>query len=493
MRLQLGSYDYKSLQLSHSQRLNDSFSYRVTAEIFEADHYRDHNAEENTNLHAVLEYNHASQSAFIEIQKIDDELELPGALLEAEFDDDPQQINTGFVDDFINEDTTVASIGYKNLFKGQTFNIDATYRETNADVRQSFRNNPSPADGFVDRKNTSINPKLSGTIQASIPTSYVMGIDLEKSDYDLSIPNAFGTTTASNEQSNKSLFLQVRPQITKQIQLTVGVRKSSVENDMKDGFSFPAGLENDDDVTVGELGITYRTNDRLRFSLRYDENFRFAKVNEIALAAAGTVLNTQKGESIELGVQWNFGTHKIIGSIYRLELENEIVFDPTVGPDFGFGPTGLNVNLDKTRRDGLTLSVHKQLFQKLALKADLSFVDAEYQSGTFSGNDISGVASKLLKIRGDYQINQKSSSYIELNHTGKRFAQGDNANAFGKLDTITLLNAGYAYQRKNWNMQFRVNNLLDKSYAEFITNNGFGAAYQPSPERNFTFSAAYSF
>ena len=491
--LQLGSFGYKGLQYSRSQKINDTLAYRFTAETFEADHYRDNNEEENTNFHVVLEYDDADQSAFFEIQKINDELELPGALLEAEFDDDPQQSNAGFVDDFIDEDTTVTSIGYQRHFGRQTFNIDFTRRKIDADVLQSFRNSPSPATGFSNRENNSLNPKLSGTFNVAVETAYVLGIDLEETDYDLSIPNAFGTTTASNEQTNESLFFQLIPQLTEKLQLTFGMRKSSVENDMKDGFSFPDGLENDDDITVAELGLAYRVDEQLRFTARYDENFRFAKVNEIALAEFGTVLDTQTGESLELGVEWNFGTHRIIGSIYRLDLENEIVFDPTVGPDFGFGPTGLNVNLDKTRRDGLTLSVIKQMSNKLSIKTELGLVDAKYKSGTFSGKDISGVASEILKIRGDYQINEKNSTYLEMNHTGERFAQGDNANAFSELNSITVFNAGYTFRPKNWDIHFRINNLTDKKYAEFITNNGFGAAFQSSPERNFSLSASYSF
>jgi len=489
----LGSFGYQGLQYGRSHIISPTLGYRFTAEKFQADHYRDHNTEVNTNFEVALEYDSESHSAFIEVQKIDSELELPGALLEAEFENNPKQINIGFFGDFINENTTVSSFGYQRQFAGQIFNIDYTRRTTSADVLQSFRDNPSPGAGTSYRENGSINPKLSGIIDTIVETDFVVGVDIEKTDYDLVLPNVFGTATASNEQTNQSLFFQLMPRVTDQLQLTLGMRVSSVRNDMKNGTSFPSGLKYNDDISVKELGINYQLDSQIILSLRYDENFRFAKVNEIAQAETGTILDTQTGESFELGIEWSFGFNRLVASIYHLELENEMVFDPTVGPDYGWGPTGLNVNLDKTRRDGLSFSIRNTIGHDLSVKTEIGLVNAKYKSGTFSGNKISGVASQIAKIRGDYDINDKNTAFLELHYTGERYAQGDNANAFDKLSSISLINVGYSFNYNDWGLQARINNLGDKKYAEFVTNNGYGAAYQPSPERNFMLSASYHF
>ena len=83
--------------------------------------------------------------------------------------------------------------------------------------------------------------------------------------------------------------------------------------------------------------------------------------------------------------------------------------------------------------------------------------------------------------------------YLEYNYSSPKYAQGDNANQFGKLGSITVYNAGIGYVYRTWTVDFRVNNVFDEQYAEFVTNNGFGAAYQPSPERNYFMTAAYRF
>jgi iron complex outermembrane receptor protein len=492
--LEIGSFDYRSAKFSTSRSVNETLGYRFSAERFESDHYRDNNSESNANLHGLIEYSKRNHSVFLEIQSIEDKLELPGALLKNEFDADPAQSNAGFINDFINEDTRVLSVGYQFDLEAQQFSVDLTRRETDADVLQSFRNSPSPSAGFITRENISLNPKLSGVWMLSdykIP--YVTGIDVDDSDYDLFLPNSLGTTTAETAQRTESLFFQVRPQLTQKVQLTLGARHSSIDKDMKDGFSFPSGLNIKDDVQVAEFGLLYRVRENLNWSLRFDENFRFAKINELAQAESGQILDTQTGNSYEAGLQWKSENHQITASVYRLDLENEIVFDPTVGPDFGFGPSGANVNLRKTRRDGLTLSLTNRLLPHLTLNTELGLVNARYESGTFEGKQISGVADRVIKIRADYSFTSTLTSYLEAHHKGEHYAQGDNANAFDRLSAINVMNAGLRYVYDNLEVSLRINNLADKKYAEFITNNGFGAAYQPSPERNFVLSAQYRF
>ncbi len=487
----VGSFDYRGIDFSSSRRLAPSLAYRLSAGTFEADHYRDHNAEENTSFSGLLEYDKDDNSFFIEVQEVNNDLELPGALFEDEFEDDPKQINSAFSNDFRNEDISVFRMGYARDLGTHRFSIDATQRNTDADIFQSFRDNPSEMAGFDDRENNSINPKLSGSFFSGVEIPYVVGIDLEEVDYELEIPFVFfgfpGEAISSNEQESKSLYFQINPRLTEMAQLTFGIRHTDVENDFIDGTAYPDGGEYDDDITVAELGFAYFFDQQTRVTARLDQNFRFAKVNELALAKPGEILDTQTGESFEFGVELTRGDHQFIASIYRLDLEDEIEFDSNAGL------FGENVNLDDTRRNGITLSLLSQLSAAFGLRSEIGMVDAEFRSGTFDGRDISGVSDAIAKLRGDYRVNDYFTTYLEYNYSSPRYAQGDNANEFGKIGSITVYNAGIVYQYKAWDVNFRVNNLADEEYAEFVTNNGFGAAYQPSPERNFMLTAGYSF
>ena len=493
--VRVGSFDYSGVEFNSSRQLSDSLGYRLSAENFETDHYRDHNAQTNTNFNGLLEYSEGSNALYLEVQAIDDELELPGALVEADYEDDPTQINPGFADDFINEETHVYRLGYKRNLGAHDFSIDATGRETDADVRQSFQNTPSPEDGSIDRKHEAVNPKLSGVIFAAVETPYVVGIDMERTDFDLEIPNQFFTSQANNEQEVDSLYFQVMPRLTETLQLTFGMRRSSLDNELHyfDALSNEVDTDVDEDITVAELGLAWFLDQQTQISIRYDENFRFAKIDEFSQTLAPTILDTQTGESLEVGIDLTRGNQRVILSVYQLELEDEIEFDPTQGPDFGFGPIGLNTNLDKTRRRGMTLSWVSQISNELRLKTELGLVEAKFESGVFDGNDISGVANEIASVRSDFQATNFIAVYLAVNYTGPMYAQGDNANQSGKIDSVTVINAGVGYQYKAWDLGFRVNNLADEEYADFITDFGFGSAYQPSPERNFMLTAGYSF
>jgi len=485
-----GSYDYRGIDFSSSRQLTPTLAYRLSAGSFETDNYRDHNAEENTSFSGLLEYETTRNNFFVEIQEITNDLELPGALLEDEIREDPTQVNPGFIDDFRNEDISVIRLGYALDLGDHRFSIDATQRKTNADIRQSFRDSPSPEVGFDDRENNSLNPKLSGSFRTGIDIPYVIGIDLEEVDYELEIPFFFfvpGVTSSSNEQDSESLYFQLNPELNEMTRMTFGMRHTSVENDFVDGNAFPNGGSYDDDVTVAELGVAFFIDPDTSIKLRYDQNFRFAKVNELALARAGEILDTQTGESFEIGLDLSRGDHRVIASVYRLNLEDEIEFDPNVPP------FGENVNLDDTRRDGVTLSVSSELGRSLGLKTELGYVDAEFRSGSFEGKEVSGVAEFVARLRADYRLDDRFTTYLEYHYSAPRYAQGDNANEFGKLDSISVYNAGIRYRYQAWDVNFKINNLADEEYAEFVTNNGFGAAYQPSPDRNFTLTAAYGF
>ncbi len=483
----IGSFGYRGLGFSSSSEIRNGLAYRISAETFEADHYRDNNSEENTNFSGILDYVDTDSRYFVELQEIRDEVELPGALLEAEFDDDPRQSFPTFSEDFIDEDTGVLRLGYERRLGDHRFAIDSTRRETDADLRQSFRSGASPDDGFSRRENSSLNPKLSGTWQAGYEVPYVVGIDLEQTEFEIEIPNIFGVASSSNDQTNESIYLQANPRLTEALQLTLGARRSSVENDMTDIFSFPAGIEVDDDISVYELGFAYRIDERIRVTFRVDENFRFAKVNELALAAPGEILETQTGESYELGVEFERAQHRLNASLYRLDLENEIEFDPNAGL------FGENVNLDDTRRDGLTLSLISRITSAFTLVTEFGLVDAKFRSGSFDGNDISGVSDEIARLTGNFSVGESWNFFVEWHYRSPRHIQGDNANDLDKLDSITVINAGMDYRYKAWDVNLRINNLADETYAEFVSTDGFTTGYQPSPERNAMLSVGYRF
>ena len=487
-----GSYSRAGGRFNISERLDNGFAYRLAAEVLRSDGYREHSSRDFRNLSGYLSYTHDAGEVFVDLQHVEDDLQLPGALVQSAYDTDPRQINAGFADDFSDSNTDVIRLGMnQQLSDSWVFEGEVTQRDTDEELTQSFQNNPSPPGGETTRNQTSINPRFIGEFQTARGQAQVtIGIDAEDTDFDLFVPFSFfgvpGTIDRSNDQQTDAIYAQAVIPLSEQLLLTVGGRQANVENDMVDATSFPAGLEVDDDVFVGTLGLNYRPDTAWRFYARLDENFRFAKVDELTLAPAGTVLDTQTGLSYDAGVEWSKQDQFFSLGMYRLELEDEIYFDPTVGL------FGANTNLDDTLRYGLVASGGLALTEEISVSADYTYTHAKFESGGLDDNYISGVAPHLATVRANIRANEHLDWQAELQLVSDKYAQGDNLNTKEKAPGYGILNVSAHYQVKQLELTVRMNNVTDKKYAEFIAD-GFTRSYQPSSERNLLMSIGCRF
>ena len=482
----LGSYGREQMSVQVGDRMTNGVSWRVALDALDSDGYRDHSARSFASINALIGYEYAGGNVFIEAQEVKDDLELPGSLLEADYDEDRRQVNAGFADDFSDSDVTAVRTGIRQqLSENWRLEAELTSRETDQDLTQSFQNLPSPPGGYGRRNAVSFNPRLIGDYRLdSGNLLWTLGADVESNHYRVFIPNAFAATNQSNDQETQALYAQVIMPVTHRVGLTMGARTAQVDNDLWDQMFFPANQDVDDRVTVGTIGINYRYSDHLRLFARIDENFRFAKVNEIT-GAGGQILDTQTGWSYEAGLGWNAGNRYLDIGLYLLDLEDEIYFDPTVGL------FGTNVNLDETERYGVILDAGMDVSSSLNVSANYTYTHAKFRAGGLDGNYISGVAPHILTARMTYQPIEAWKINGELQVISDKYAIGDNLNTQRKASGYGLLNMNTVYEKDNWLVSLQANNLLDKKYAEFITDSGFGRGYQSSPERNFLATVSY--
>lgn len=493
-----GSYDRRSARFLASDRLDNGVAYRLSGEVLKSDGYRDHSERDFKNLAGYFSFNHENGMVFADLQKVEDDLELPGALIQSELDADRRSSNAGFANDFSDSDTGVIRLGVQHsLGRHWSFEGEMTYRETDEKLTQSFRNAPSPEGGKTRRDQFSLNPRLIGNFETASGTALLtLGIDAEQTDFDMTIPASFfppfvTITSRSNDQDTEALYAQATVPVSSGLDVTLGGRHASVDNEMVDDGTFgafPAGIDEDDSVFVGTLGLNYRPDQHWRFYARLDENFRFAKVDEFTLALPGTTLDTQTGLTMDIGMAWSSKDAYFNAAIYRLELEDEIYYDPTVGL------FGANTNLDETLRRGAVISGGFALNEKLFLSGDFTYTHAKFADGGLDDQYISGVSPRLATLRMNYRPDESWDIQSELQLVSSKYAQGDNLNTEEKAPGYGVLNLSARYQRSSWDLQFRVNNALDKEYSEFISDaTGIQRGYQPSPERNILVSLGYQF
>ncbi len=480
-----GSYNAREVSGSVADRNTNGLAYRLSANTLSSDNYRDNNQQEYSNLFGRLDYQHqANGSVFLEYQAVDENLNLPGAIFADQVDTDRTQ--TRYPNDYTNSRTYVARTGLQQALQ-DNWQLEAELTDMRSDGDGILTDSPFTQ----ERHHTGLTPRLIGAIpMTSGDMLLTVGADLDRTDYSLDSP--FGTT--DNLQHMYSLYTQGVIPIHERFSATIGARQAKVENDLTDSFSYPDGIELDDTEFVSSAGLSFTANSDWRLFVRRDEVLRFPKADEYTNTDAQiTLLQTQTGESYELGSEWQHNNHSARTVLYRLNLDNEIDYDPSAS--FGFGG---NTNLDPTQRNGLIVDGHLQATDALRIGGAYSYVDAKFDSGQFSGNRIPFVAENTLSLNADYQLNAAWQLFGEALYISDRVPQGDYANSLDMLPGYTVYNAAVHYNIRTWTFGLRINNLTDKRYSDVAVSayNPWPTevtGYYPAPERNARLTAEYHF
>ena len=480
-----GSYDTASLRAVYGDNVTKSLHYRVSAEVRQSDNYRrDNNKVEYTNLFAKTGYDYNAGNVFAEVQHIKEDLQLPGSLLQSEIDVDRRQTFVDFLNDFTNSETDVVRLGVAhNISANWSFEAESTYRDVERDIQQSFRGLVISTPYLLSRKQLELTPRFiavypvdDGEIQLTA------GIDLIDTDFESESVFA----PSADKQQMLAEYVQVVFPLKAKLNLTAGFRHAEVEDDVTSGF---VNGKQKTDINVAELGLTYKMTNSIKLFGRVDQNFRFAKVDELTYVSPGTQLNAQTGDSFEAGIEYSNSASSSKLVVYKLSLEDEIAFDPSAPDPFGT-TSGANVNFDPTTHQGIILESRYDIGQKTRLSGSYTYSDATFDSGVFAGNQISGVAENSARLNINYAISDSVNTNLGVIYIGSHYLDGDNANVQNKVSGYTVLDMNLAYAYMDWRINLKVNNITNREY--FENANSFGSRF-PLPERNFLLTAAWKF
>jgi iron complex outermembrane receptor protein len=473
-----GSYDNRQYTAHIAHALDNGFSFRLSAEDRAADNYRRHNEIDYQNMLGRMDFTHERGSVFLDSQRIDEEANLPGGLFRTEYDADRRQPR--FPGDFAGTRSDANRAGLRQQLT-PAWRLEAEFARRDSDITGMLS-----ATGFTqDRRIEELTPRLVGTHRTALGNViFTLGSDQLHARYN--ITSMFGTTDA--EQRVRGIYVHAIVPVSERIGITIGARRARVENDLRDSFSFPAGIELDDSANAVEFGISWRL-DSWRVFVRRDGNFRFAKVDEQTATLGGVIgLQTQTGRSHEIGAERVSGDSSYKAVLYRLDLDNEIDFDTT---------TFANVNLDPTRRDGLLLEVRRGMGEGLVLNGQYGYVDARFRRGPFREKTVPLVADHILRLGLEFQPDESWQLSGELQAISDRVASGDISNALEGLPGYGVVNAAARYRTKHWTTSLRINNLLNRKYADYAASSFNPAtfanetAFYAAPERNLRLQVQY--
>ena len=479
-----GSFDSQFQILDASYQLRQGLSARISYERRRSDNYRDNNALKYDNAFAGIDYEFERGKVFIDLSRTYEDIELPGALFPLEFQvSRKQSTGTGAFNDSVSD--SIRTGGTFTLTKNWEFAGEYTLRNDDVDGALNFGGVLFP---FKQKRlHKSLNPRLRGNLSISErDISIILGADLEDTDYLIN-----GLTLTNSTQTMESVYGLVTLPVTEQFSVTAGYRKAWVENEIFDGFAFTSGTKLDDDQNATTIGFSYRPTSQIRLFAKREDTYRFPLIDEETnFFGAQPSLNTQTGESWEGGVEYSQSYFFAKATAYRLDLENELIFNPV---------TFQNENLEPTIRHGVIFEMGIDPMDNLSLNTQYSYTNAEFDAGTNKGNRIPLVSEHQIHFSANYNFLQYWSIYGDVNLFSDRIIGNDFTNTSEKLEGYAVSNLNLRFDNQQYFLHAGVNNIFDKNYettgtlafnpSNFLTE----PSVFPAPERNFVVSGGIRF
>lgn len=243
-----------------------------------------------------------------------------------------------------------------------------------------------------------------------------------------------------------------------------------------------------------DLGVSY-DGQGWRVYGKVGSTFRFANTDELfgfdpvtyATVFAGD-LRPQHGTLRELGGSLHAGPVKLRGSLYRLDMRDEIGYDSV---------SGANVNFDPTRRQGLEAEVDWRLSERFRTRLAYTYVDATFRDGPYAGKHVPLVPRNKASLQLTWNAGAAGSYSAVVNAVGNRIYSGDYSNSRGDLAGYATFDLLGAWDLKPWKVTARLLNVFDKRYAPFA---GYATYltppnyfYYPADGRTFALTVGYDF
>lgn len=474
-----GTNNLEDYTASARQGFENGLSYSVSGQKRNADNFRVNNQTAYENILGNARYDFEKGFVFVEGQAIDDHLNLAGYLLDSQAAIDARRART--TSDYANQKTDLVRIGGA-LELSEHWELLAEFADRDEDT-ESYYGYGTPTLGNMRVKNYT--PRLVGSLPVDNGTTLItLGYDQVDSKYH--VPD-WGTNI---EQTIDAFYAQLVYPLTPQLNLTAGARISSVED-----ANHAANTHHKDDVSVGELGLSYQLENNWRLFGRYADGFRFANADENGLVLPNVeFLEAQTSRSGELGTEWRGDRATVQWSLYRMDLDNELMYDAVIANSASWTGNGANVNLDSSRRQGIALDGQWQLSDEIGVQANYTYTDAELTSGSFPGNKVPNVAANRANVAVIFTPVQRLSFYLDSIYTGSRYRSGDAANAGAQVEPLVLFNVNVTWEYQAIELSGRINNLTNERYAGLYGLSPTAGNYQyPQPERNYQASITYRF
>jgi iron complex outermembrane recepter protein len=485
-----------------------------------SDGYRVNNALDQRNGIGSVNYTTPDLTAFLTLSGDDQKLRLPGGRMVDpsiglnELATDRRGTSTPF--NYADKQGANVTAGFtKSLWNGAELIVDGGVRDKKQQAG-FFGSDPSIPFNYVDThlQTWSITPRLSiKNAMFGVPSTILTGIDYYDATYHSDRPEFRGAppihvydlsqqTLAGYWQHTIGLLPSTDFSYGGRVQNTRLSARDRYDPTAPGAFDIQANpLDGSETQYALHVGLEHRLNNVFSVFGRAARAFRTPDVDERVASGPSSdpvlftpipqtfKLKTQTSNDVELGYRIKDGPFQLQASIYDMDLENEIHFDPV---------NFFNYNLDPTRRYGVETATSLRFSDTLLVRGGAAYTRAMFREGPNMGNDVPLVSrftasgGVTWNVWGKYLVVDATMRYW-----GERYMDNDQVNRRGPLipanATVDFKLSG-EYQRFFWSLS--VNNLLNALYYDYaiastLTDGRFSA--YPLPGRTYMVKAGATF
>ncbi|MFN3714004.1 MAG: TonB-dependent receptor [Alcanivoracaceae bacterium] len=353
----------------------------------------------------------------------------------------------------------------------------------------------------------SLNPRLTGIFDtAHISHYWIVGLDFNDSDFsrDVSLDESTFSQPIHKVgivQRSTGVYLLDSITLTDSTLVTAGVRHELIYTKASHQYDPSAPtcpdpwctdveatpFDTRQDAEMWNLGVRQSIGSEFALFANVERNSRTASVDEffeldpVFYTSSLDPLDVQKGKLYSAGASWQKGRQRSALTGWHGDFRNEIHYDVNAGE---------SLNLDPTRRYGVSLNTRWELDPSLWLTINGSYQRARFRGGAYEGNELPLVPRQSGYARFDWLPLDTLSIALAQRYVGQRYMDNDQANDFGRRIP--------SYRRSDIEVEVRptgafrakagIYNLENKIVYDYAVRSTFTAgvfsAY-PLPDRHF--------
>jgi outer membrane receptor protein involved in Fe transport len=315
--------------------------------------------------------------------------------------------------------------------------------------------------------------------------------------------NLFPETDRRAKAGNVSLFWYETIRLFDRIIPHIGMRYDRYHLKSRDNLDDDNDLRTDWENTSWSTGVTLKPIKNIDVFGNYSQGFRVPTISELAPFVSGINRNLEPEttDSYEVGTRMRYKDKGLLKfSYFVIDLSDEIVFDSSsITPDT---PFGRNINIGKSRRTGIELSLNAKPIQEIEVYWTYTWTKAYVRETDAGGSlvderSLGQIPEHRYTLGGNIRPFKRLGEPLDGLRVGLYgiFTRKQHPTAFESTSEATLDAVGapgyiikpysvwdfiLSYEWREKEIYFKINNIFDEEYySRAISATSFGTSIYP--------------